>query len=266
MKAKFFSIMVVLLLVLSACAPKNPTDAGQSGTASQQESNSSNGSSPSAKDLSGALNVVLGSNDNPSVFPSYHIDLVLNTPTANDDYTAIVNETLSIQADVQGKNVHIIQTDPGATESKEGYIIGDTDKEYKMVDGQPQEMLGQIALGWAMWPLTVVVPYSMAAALYSHHTGSETLNGRSAEVYEIDSAKGDPAALAVMAGTGLIGVSQAAGKVWIDKETGGMLKLELAYTSGISNLAGDTKLGDGQGTITLEISQVGQVSVTSPVQ
>jgi hypothetical protein len=275
----YLAILIVISLLLTSCSGKinstetsSSSDSANSGSSvSTTDSTSEPTSAPSTNEgtytnsnnLGNALNLVTGSTDVPSVFPSYHIEMVLDTPKPNDDYTAIVNETIHISADVAGKNVHLFQTDPGMTDPKEGYIIGDTDKEYKLVDGAWQEMMGQIALSWAMWPLTVVVPYSYAAALYSNNLGTEEVDGHNAAVYELDTSKADPATIASMETYGLSGMS-GKGKVWIDQETGGMLKLELAYTSELQSLDGTTNLGIGSGNISLEVSKVGAVTVTSP--
>lgn len=267
MKKRILLITLIFALLLSACGSKNAVDnndeSAVDGSSSEVTTNNSGGST--SDDLSNAFNILMGTTDEPSVFPSYHMELVLDTPQANDDNTALVNETVSISADVAGKNVHIFQVDPGMTEAKEGYIIGDTDKEYKFVDGAWEETMGNIALSWALWPLQVVMPYGYASALYSNKTGSEEINGRQATVYELDTSKADPAIIAGMESWG-VGNMSAKGQVWIDKETGAMLKLVLDYTSEISSLDGRINLGEGSGHITLEISKVGEVSVTSPVQ
>lgn len=116
------------------------------------------------------------------MFSSYHIDINLDVPQLSDDSSSVVNKATVISADVQGAKVHIIQTDPGATASKESYIIGD--KEYKIIDGSPEEMRGQIALGWAMWPLQVIMPYAYAA-YFGKQSGTEALDGHNALVYLI---------------------------------------------------------------------------------
>lgn len=267
MSKRIIFIVLILALLVTACGGKtsnpadNPADTSTNGTTVKPQDSSSKGGSD---DLSSALNLVLGTTDEPGVFDSYHIELVLDTPQANDDETAVVNEVVSISADVAGKNVHIFQVDPGMTEAKEGYIIGDNDKEYKLVDDAWQETMGQIGLGWAMWPLQVILPYAYSSSVYSNKTGNEEVNGRSAKVYELDTSKADPAVVSGMEAFG-VGEMSGLGKVWIDNETGAMLKLDLEYTSEISSLDGSINLGTGNGHITLEISKIGEVTVTSPL-
>lgn len=277
---KSIAILIVLSFLLSSCSStKNVSETSSSSDSANSSSSSTTTELPSeptaapstnqgtqtdSNNLGFALNLLTGTTELPSVFPSYHIEMMLDTPKSNEDYTAIVNETIRISADVAGKNVHLFQTDPGLTNPKEGYIIGDTDKEYKLVDGSWQEMMGKIALSWAMWQLTVVVPYSYASALYSNQLGTEEVDGRKADVYELDTAKADPATIASMETYGITGMS-GKGKVWIDQETGGLLKLELEYTSELQSLDGSTNLGIGSGHISLEVSKVGAVTVTSPL-
>lgn len=252
MSKKLLMGMLIASLVLAGCAGKGGSNSGGAGSAG----------GASKPDLSNALNLVLGSSDKPGVFDSYHIELSLDIPQLNDDSTSVVNEKTLISADVAGKDVHIIQTDPGATETKEGFIIGD--KEYKMIDGKPQEMMGQIALGWAMWPLQVVMPYAYAAS-FAQKSGTDTIDGRTADVYSFDAANADAASKSMMESFGLSGMTNGKGTVWIDQATGAMLKLDMTYSESITD--NDQKeVGTGTGNITIELTKVNQVTVTSPVQ
>jgi hypothetical protein len=241
MAKKIVVIVVLLGLILSGCSSKG-------GIGSTNE------------DLSGALNLVIGTTDEPSVFDSYHIELVLDTPTLSDDSTSVVNQVTQISADVQGANVHILQIDPGETEQKEGYIIGDT--EYKMVDGARENTMGFIALSWAMWPIQVVLPYAWSAN-WNTKTGTETIDGREADVYAFDSANAPESVQTGMASFGITGTLTANGTVWIDKETGAMLKLDMNYVTSLTDNDGKA-VGDGNGHVTLELSGVNQTTVIEP--
>lgn len=264
-------VLLIAVLLLTACGAKSDTastgssdstTADSTEVASEPQENSAVAAA-SKDNLSGALNLLLGTTDKPSVFESYHLELVLDTPQANDDDTAVVNEKISISADVAGKNVHILQIDPGETTAKEGYIIGDTEKEYKLVDGAWQEMMGQIALGWAMWPLQVVMPYAYTTSVYAGKLGIEEVDGRKAIAYALDTTKADPAVLAGMQAFG-VGNFTGTGKVWIDKETGALLKLQLNYTEDVSKADASAVIAQGTGSITMEVTKVNQVTVTSP--
>lgn len=271
MKKNFVLITLVFALLLSSCSsrsvlPVDNDDMTSNDTSTETtdpQENDDTSSTASSDDLSEALNLLLGTTDAASVFDSYHIEMVLDTPQANDDDTAVVNEIISISADVDGKNVHIFQIDPGMTDAKEGYIIGDNDTEFKLVDGNWEETMGQIALSWAMWPLQVVMPYAYTTALYTSKLGNDEINGRDAIHYELDTTKADPTLVAGMEAWGISNMT-GIGQVWIDKQTGAMLKLDLEYTYDIKNGDLSKVIAPGTGHITIEISQIGEVSVTSP--
>jgi hypothetical protein len=213
-------------MVLAACSGSGKASSTAVGTvgAPGNPSGAAGGSVP--KNLGDSFNLTIGTDSKPSVFPSYRIELVLDLPKPNADFSAVVNETTKISADVQGKNIHIFRTDPGTTIPEEAFIIGDTGKEYKIIDGSPEATLGQVALNWSFWKLKVVTPFASGVSLHAGKTGEETVNGRSAVRYDFDSSKGDPGAIAaIMSKPGSIGFSQSKGTLWIDKETGGLLKL-----------------------------------------
>jgi len=266
---KSFIFLPVMALALAACSGSGKTNSTAASTVGTQAGSASGGSilagGSAPKDLGNALNLAIGTNSKPSVFASYHLELTLDLPKAKADFSGVVNEVTKISADVQGKNIHIFKTDPGTTSPIEGFVIGDTGKEYKMVNGSPQAMIGQVALSWSFWPLDVVVPYAYGVSLHAEKTGEESVNERMATVYAFDSSKGDPAAIAAMS-TGPIGLSQSKGTVWIDKETGGMLKLTLDYITRVSNKEATKSIGEGNGHIQLEVSNVGQTTVISPVK
>jgi hypothetical protein len=253
MRKKTILYVCVIAFLLAGCGAKNA--AGDDST----------NSAASAGDhhLSNALNLVLGSDETPSVFSSYHMDVTLNSPTASADEKSVVNEVTQIAADVAGQDVHIVQTDPGATASKEGFIIGD--KEYKIVDGAPQEMMGQIAVSWAMWPLKVTMAYAYPV-YFAEKTGTEQIADRNADVYAFDTNKASAAASnSAMSSMGLGDLTQGKGTVWIDQETGAMLKLDMTYTAKVYD-SNQAEIGTGDGSIQIELSQIGQTTVVSPVQ
>ncbi len=119
MGKKAFVLFLILGLLLAGCSSKSA------------------GSAAGNSDIPGALNLVLGSTDEPGVFSSYHLELTLDTPQVNDEGTAVVNQVTQISADVEGANVLSSSLTRARRETKEGYIIGET--EYKMVDGQKRK-------------------------------------------------------------------------------------------------------------------------------
>ncbi len=177
----------------------------------------------------------------------------------SDDSTTIVNELTQISADVEGANIHILQIDPGEIEQKEGFIIGEG--EYKLVNGAKEDTMGFIALSWAMWPMQVVLPYAWAAN-WNTKTGTETLDGREADVYAFDSANAPESVQSGLAAYGIIGTLSANGTVWIDKETGAMLKLDMNYVTSLTDMTANSR--DGNGHVTIDITGVNQTAVIEP--
>jgi hypothetical protein len=267
MNKKLFVFLTGISMVLAACSGSGKAGSTAVSTvgALGSPSDAAGGSVP--KDVGDAFNLTIGTDSKPSVFPSYRIELTFDLPKSNADFSAVVNEATKISADVQGENIHIFRIDPGTTIPEEVFIIGDTGKEYKVMDGSPEATLGQAALNWSFWKLKVVAPYAAGVSLHTGKTGEETVNGRSAVRYDFDSSKGDPGAIAaIMSKPGSIGFSQSKGTVWIDKETGGMLKLTLDYVTGVPDKDATKAIGEGTGHIELEIMQIGQVTVVSPIK
>ena len=271
MNKKLMIFLTGFSMILAACSGSGPAGATAESTVGAPASTAGSpegaagGSVP--KDLGDSFNLTIGTDTQPGVFPSYHIELTLDLPKPNPDFSAVVNETTKISADVQGENLHIFRVDPGTTIPKEIIIIGDTGKEYEMVDGSPEAAMGQLALNWSFWKLKVVAPFAAGVSLQAGKTGEEILNGRSAVRYDFDSSKGDPGAIAaIMREPGLIGLTQSKGTLWVDKETGGMLKLILDYVTGVPNKDFSKSIGEGTGHIELEISKINQVTVADPAQ
>ncbi len=266
MPKKLYIILAGISMVLAACSGSGKAGTTAVGTAGATGSPSGAAGGSVPKDLGDSFNLTIGSDSKPGVFPSYHIELTFDLPKPNPDFSAVANEVTKISADVQGENIHIFRIDPGTTIPEEGFVIGDTGKEYKMVDGSPEATLGQVALNWSFWKLKVVAPFAAGVSLHADKTGEETVNGRTATVYSFDSSKGDSGAIAaIMSKPGSIGLYQSKGTLWVDKETGGMLKLTLDYVTGVPDKDSTKAIGEGTGHIELEISQIGQVTVVSPV-
>jgi len=262
MKQRVRIFFILLALLLSGCASKtggsgmNTDDATLAPAAAVVA-----GSARSNIDVGGALNLVIGTKDRASVFTSYHLESTLTAPQASDDGTSVVESTMVVKADVQGSNVHLFYTAAGSTKTSEGYIVGD--KEYRMTNGKPEEMMGQIALSWAGWHLGATFPFSAVGALATL-TGTDTVDGRAADVYSVDSSTIDPATLESFKTLGMFPIDSIKGSIWIDQQTGGALKAMVDYTEDISNTQTDKVIGVGSGHLDLLITQVGQVSVQAP--
>jgi hypothetical protein len=91
--------------------------------------------------------------------------------------------------------------------------------------------------------------------------GTETLEGRTAEVYAVDSSGSDGGVLGGLE----IPIRMARGTVWVDGETGALLKAALDYQADVKDTSGSLQ-GSGPGHLDIVVTQVGRVSVALPVQ
>jgi hypothetical protein len=212
---------------------------------------------PSVRVLT-SLNILLGTVPGQPVLASYHLESTDQQPAWDGHKIAQIRQVM--RADVQGRNVHFTysQTKPGGTVStSEVYIIDDQD--YEVVNGQVQLPGPSMkALAWSAWPLD---PTTILAAGSTGITaaGVEVLDGRTVEVYLLSGTS--PAALP---GTGIaLPIDSASGKVWVDQQTGALLKAVLDYQAGVRDTAGNDK-GSGSGHLEITVTQVGQVAVTLP--
>jgi len=268
-------LLTLLVLVSLSCSltgntRQNRSDATPTAAEEQLQAQVSTNTEPAATGttssgmsakIGSTLNLVIGTKDRDSVYPSYHLESTVVTPTLSDDKASVIVKTRKVAADVQGKNVHLFYTAPDADQAKEGYIIGD--KEYRITNGKPEEMIGQIALSWAGWHLEATFPFSAGASL-STKTGTETLDGRQADVYSVDSTKIDPAVMESFRTIGMFPLNTIHGKIWVDQQTGGTLKALIDYEMDMINPDDGKTVGVGQGHLELEITQIGNVSVQLP--
>jgi hypothetical protein len=110
--------------------------------------------------------------------------------------------------------------------------------------------------------MQVVMNYAYPV-YWAKKTGTDSIDGRNADVYTFDSADSSKASDAAMSAMGVGDLTSGKGTVWIDQKTGAMLKLEMTYSKSIKD--NDQKeIGSGSGSIKIEVTKVGQVTVTSP--
>lgn len=222
------------------------------------------GGDPS-KRVSDAFGLLVGSGDKPGALPSFHLQVDDSGPSYDRQAKAVTVNKTKIKADVQGTNVHVwVEGKDGKT--TEGYVIGDDD--YVVVGGKVQEGgLSGVGLSWAVWQLEPVVILSLAG-LGARAAGTESVDGRTADVFEVDMAKADPAVLAGVKAFIGKGITVAKGKAWVDQQTGALLKTVLDYEQDLYDMTSSDKnappVGHGAGHIDIAVSQVGKVSVSLP--
>ena len=217
------------------------------------------------KRISNALHLILGDDTTPSIFPSYHLDLTGTIPALDSSSGTIILNNEQISTDVEGANIHLVETNTpqgGSPVTTEGYLINETN--YLVTGGITREDIFGIQMIWLAWPLDVLGPLGLAG-MGPEAQGSEMIAGRSADKYVIDSAKADPASLEMLKGMLPMNpeISEAHGTIWLDHETGAMLKLVIDYTGAFKDASG-IPVGSAPGHIEITVSQVGQVTVSLP--
>ena len=220
------------------------------------------GSETLAAIISSSLNRTLGIGQDP-VLPSYHLSASGAEPAWDPDSGQALVTNFTVEADVAGNDLHLIRTTTAPGQSAvtvEGYVV--SGRDYEVRPGELREALGQVSLDWAAWPLNAVTALAIAST-GPEPRGSEAIEGRVTDVYDLDSAQAPPATLEMI--RGLLNVASARGTVWIDRETGALLKADLTYEIEFPDPSKpDNILGTGGGQVTIAVSKVGGVTVTLP--
>lgn len=212
---------------------------------------------------SSAFDILTGSTEKPSPFASYHIDVKLTQPTWDDAAGQVKTEAYTLSADTQGVDAHLTYntTPEDPSTAVEGYVIGE--QGYKVVNGQVEEDLLGVTMEWAMWPLNVIFPISIATTGVEL-AGTETVEGRTAEVYQVDSAKAPAGVMDAMKSFMMVPVTGSRGTMWVDQETGALLKASLTFEADVVDNQTKAVLGSGPGTLEVTVSQIGQAPVKLP--
>jgi hypothetical protein len=258
---------LLVLALLVACGGgatgATPTSrAGAAPTATKQPSAQPSGDLQTR--ISDSLNLTLGVDT--MVLPSYHIEISMAEPSWDTETSQVKITNWTLSGDVSGQDMHIIHTSDGTT--TEGYIIAggfakseEGGKEYELVNGQLQDSFS-LSLTWVVIPLSAGMPL-IIAAVGPTAQGEETIDGRVAEKYNVDTANAPSGAMALLGG--LLTITSSRGTAWVDKETGALLKMNIDYDQNFTDPQNtSTVMGTGSGHVELLVTKVGQVSVQLP--
>jgi hypothetical protein len=207
--------------------------------------------------VASGLNILLDMDASQPAPSSYHMESTHQAPAWEGG--KVVQYVDRMIADVEGVNIHFDDrvTNPnGSVTTSEAYLMGE--EQYDVENGklQPQGV-SMTKLAWTLWPLDPVTVLGTGAT-NAQLTGTETIDGRVAEIYDI-AATGP---LSAPGGMGL-SVTSVDGQVWIDQETGALLKAALDYEVDVKDANGNVK-GNAPGRLEILISQVGSTSVILP--
>ncbi len=272
-KLLFSGAIVLATALLAAACGGSPAPSQSGGAAATPTKAAGQPSAPAAKDLqdriSSSLNRTLSLDE--KTLPSYHIEVSGSEPVLNQDTKKVETETYSLKADVSGENVHMTQTiatGSQAAKTTEGYIIGGGmskseagGKEYEVAAGKTQESFW-VSLAWVTFPLRIIAPLTIAAT-GSSAQGEEAIDGRAAEKYGVDSANAPAGVMGIL--SAMFTVTSSKGTVWVDKQTGALLKATLDFQQNVVDPPGSgTVVGKSNGHIEIIVTKVGQVTVALP--
>jgi hypothetical protein len=208
--------------------------------------------------------------DDPKALKSYHLEASGKDPQWNAATKQVEYTTYTHKADVADTDLYLLSTSQkGAkpAETVEGYSIkggmGQTDgKEYVVVKGKLEEGFGAVTMVWVVFPLQVILPLTIAATGTTAQ-GTESIDGRVADKYALDSAKAPTGVMGAL--SGMFSFTSSKGTAWVDKETGALLKVVLDYEQDLIDPPGSkTVVGKGSGHLELLVTKVGKVTVTLP--
>jgi len=203
-----------------------------------------------------AMTILLGMRPSQPAPASFHLEVINQAPAW--DGTKIAQSQDAMSADVQGKDVHYTEskTPPGGSaKTSEAYLI--SGQEYDVVNGKVGPA-GADSKTWTLWPLNLELMLATGAP-GATAAGTETLEGRTAEVYEL---AGTGSGLSGSSGMALP-IASVSGKIWVDQQTGALLKAVLDYQAEVTDSSGNDQ-GSGSGHVEITVTQVGNVSVALP--
>ena len=243
-------------------ALQHTSEAAAGPTATPEATSTANPEVDLAKRLGQAMSLLSVTKDKPSPLGSFHLEVIESTPGTDKASGKVHVSQVKIKADVEGTNYYLQHIQDGKT-INDGYMI--SGQEYDLKNGKVSQGFGLIDVDWASWSLDILMPYSIAS-LGPTPAGQESVDSRTADVYTLDSANANPLALSTLQSMNPFSnmvIDSATGKVWIDQQTGAMLKLTLQYTAEVKDAQGKT-LATENGQIDLVVTKVGAVSVKLP--
>lgn len=220
---------------------------------------------PPAADLqsriSDSYNRTVGITDAGVVLGSFHIEMSGSDPIWNAETSQVETKNWTMTADFQGDDIYLVYTSDGQT--TEGWMIDqgtDNAKYYERVEGEVQESF-MLPLVW-LNVLTPIFPLVVAATGPTSQ-GGESIDGRAAEKYGVDSADAPPGVMGMVGG--FLNITSSRGTVWVDQATVALLKTILDYEQKFTDPEKpDTVLGTGSGHVEILVTRVGQVTVQLP--
>jgi hypothetical protein len=202
-----------------------------------------------------SLSTLFGNEKTPSPLPSFTLATSESLPSASG-----TNTLTTLQAEVQGANVHYILTAGGKTTD----AILFEGKEYQVVGGKAQPGSAMLSATWSLWQLDPLVVLSAAGMAGPKAEAGTTWEGRQVDVYSVDSASLGGEGTDSSFGMLPVVITAIQGTVWIDHATGALLKADLKFEAGVRKPGESTPSAHGKGEFHLAVSQIGKTTVSLP--
>jgi len=196
---------------------------------------------------------------------SFHLEMNAKQPRLDDGKKRAVVDNWKLTADLERDNVfvtcNIKEPDAGKARTIEGWIIGEG-----RPGGVPYEMTGgkldlSLRLQHQCWMRSYAWTPALSAAASGHTaTGQEKIDGRLADKYNVEAR---PKALEHI--RPMMNLSASKGTVWLDRQTGALLKAIIDYKENFTEQRGSNKvIGTGDGHVEMMVTRVGKVTVKLP--
>jgi hypothetical protein len=196
---------------------------------------------------------------------SFRLEMTARQPRFDGAKKQVVMEVWRLIADLERDNVFVVcnikalRTGEGLT--LEGWIMGEG-----RPGGVPYEMTGgkldlSPRVQHQCWMRAYAWTPALSAAASGHKAaGQERVDGRSADKYLVE-APGN----ALERIRPLMNLGYARGAVWLDRETGALLKASIDYGENFAEQRGSDKVvATGDGHVEMLVTRVGKVAVKLP--
>lgn len=260
------------LLLLAACGNKSEPPADDS-SATPAPAASAPAPAPAPAKSEDAHKRVADSltllfTESPPPLGAYHVEMQRKGPEWDKDTSSVKTETSELKADVEGDSVHLQRTttlEGTAPKSFDGYVIkrgmANTEgggKELEVKDGKAEGSFG-VSIAWATVPLELLGPVTVGSA-GARREGEEEVSGRKAEKYSLDSDRAPAGVMAMLGGD----MDKLLGNVWVDAQTGALLKLVADYQRKVLKPDNKEVAGTAPQHVELLVTNIGATKVTAP--
>jgi hypothetical protein len=201
-----------------------------------------------------SISILTGNETTPSPFSAFAFTMKEEEPSEGDPVVT------TLQAEVAGADYHYVLA--SGKKYSDQYFVGG--QYYEVVDGQVQPGSELRQMSWLTWQMDPIQFLAAAAVAAPQAEAGTALEGRGVDVFSIDSGRlGGP--MADMS-YGLLPYTVTAmqGVLWIDHETGALLKADLTFEADIRKAGETTASAHGIGSLNLDVGQIGTATVNLP--